>query len=147
LDYTARTMATNGHWGGNGILQRAWIESNLVTVARIALTNEPSFAADEKPQHEEFRLHAMVSDIVALSNFSGSIIPVGTDPHFALTVRVDTIWPALANFTRGASVTFAIHSPSRLFSAADPKGKTYDFTLSRETADGNVIYSGLEMRP
>ena len=41
LDYSARSIATNGFWGGNGILQRAWIESNSVVVTRIALTNAP----------------------------------------------------------------------------------------------------------
>ena len=41
LDYSARYIATTGHWGGNGILQRAWIESNSVLVTQIALTNAP----------------------------------------------------------------------------------------------------------
>jgi len=41
LDYSARSIPTNGLWGGNGVLQRAWIESNLVTITRIAFTNAP----------------------------------------------------------------------------------------------------------
>lgn len=41
LDYTARSIATNGNWGGNGLLRKAWIESNSVTLAQITFTNKP----------------------------------------------------------------------------------------------------------
>jgi len=41
LDYSARSIAPSGFWGGNGILQGAWIESNSVTLAHITLTNAP----------------------------------------------------------------------------------------------------------
>ena len=41
LDYTAREIGTNGRWGGNGLLQRAFIQSNGVNVASIGFTNAP----------------------------------------------------------------------------------------------------------
>ena len=101
---------------------------------------------DEKSQREEFRLRATVHDVVVLSSFSGTVTPVDADPRFAVTMRVDSITPSLTNFTKGATVIFAVHSLSRLFGAADAKGKTYDFTLRRETAGGKNRYSSLEIR-
>jgi len=42
LDYAARELkATNGLWGGNGLLLEASIESNGVKIVSIALTNTP----------------------------------------------------------------------------------------------------------
>jgi hypothetical protein len=83
-------------------------------------------AADEKAQREEFRMSATVQDIVALSKYS--------------------VTPSLTTFPRGAAVSFAIHSPSRLFGAADAKGKSYDFVLHRETTGEKTRFSSLEVR-
>jgi hypothetical protein len=118
----------------------------LRSITILLLSLAASFAADEKPQREEFRLRATVHDVVVLSSFSGTVTPVDADPRFAVTMRLDSITPSLTNFTKGATVTFAVHSPSRLFAAADVKGKTYDFTLRRETARGKTRYSSLEVR-
>jgi hypothetical protein len=41
LDYRARAMANDGRWGGNGQLQRAFIQSNSVSILSIPLTNAP----------------------------------------------------------------------------------------------------------
>jgi hypothetical protein len=41
LDYRVRILSTNGWWGDHGILQRAWIASNSVTIYEIARTNAP----------------------------------------------------------------------------------------------------------
>jgi len=118
----------------------------LRTITILLLSLTASLAADEKPQQEEFRLRATVQDVVALSSYSGSVIGIGADPRFAVNMRVDSITPSLTNFTKGASVTFAVHSPLQLFAAADAKGKTYDFTLHRETVGGKTSYSSLEVR-
>jgi hypothetical protein len=115
-------------------------------IAFLMLSSSVSFAADEKTVREEFQVRAQVQDIVALSAFSGTVIPIGVDPHFALTVRVDSVVPPLANFTNGAAITFAIHSPSRLFTGENVKGKTYEFTLCRETASAKTNYSSLDVR-
>lgn len=104
-------------------------------------------AADDKPQREEFKLRATVRAIVPLPSYSGTLMPIDGDPHFALTMKVEAVTPALTNFNKGDTVTFAIHSPTRTFGAADPAGKTYDFILSRQTTDGKVRYSSLEVRP
>jgi hypothetical protein len=118
----------------------------LRSITIFLLSLAASFAADEKPQREEFKLRATVHDVVALSSYSGTVTPVDADPRFAVTVGIDSITPWLTNFAKGAGVTFAVHSQSRLFGAADAKGKTYDFTLRRETADGKTRWSSLEVR-
>ena len=41
LSYTARTLALDGRWGGNGLLQSAFIQSNNVNIIPISLTNAP----------------------------------------------------------------------------------------------------------
>ena len=101
--------------------------------------------ADKKTQREEFRMRATVQDFVALSNYSGSVVPVDVDPRFAVIMRVDSITPSLTKFASGATVTFAIHSPSRLFGAADAQGKPYDFVLRRETTGEKTRFLSLEV--
>ena len=103
-------------------------------------------SAQEKPRREEFRLRATVQDVVMMAKFSGTVVPIGIDPRYCVTMRVESITPPLSSFTKGATVTFAIHSPSQLFGAAEAKGKTYDLTLSREVAGGKPKYTWLEVR-
>src|SRR5262249_51396500 len=116
----------------------------FITILLLSLA--VSFAADEKSQREEFRVRARVQDIVILSSFSGTVTPVGVDPRYAVTLKIESVAPELTNMVAGATATFAVHSPSRLFAAADAKGKTYDFTLRRETTGGKTRYSSLEVR-
>ncbi|SRR5712692_393270 len=94
---------------------------------------------------DEVHLRATVQDIVLLSHFSGKITPVNFDPRFALTVRVESVIPATKNFTPGAVVAFAIHSPSMLFDGEATKGKTYDFSLMREVEHGKTRFFGLRV--
>ena len=41
LDYRARPMTTNHWWEGKGVLEKAYIQSNSVTVLSITFTNVP----------------------------------------------------------------------------------------------------------
>jgi hypothetical protein len=118
----------------------------LRCISILLLSVATILAADEKPQREVFRLRATVLDIVLLSRYSGTVMPVGVDPRFAVTMRVESITPSLTKFTKGGPVTFAVHSPSQLFAAEDAKGKTFDFNLYRDTANGKTTYSNLEVR-
>jgi len=118
----------------------------LRSVSVLLISPLVGFAADSKSQRDEFGLRATVHGVVALSSYSGSMTRIDADPRFAVTMRVDSITPPLTNFAKGSTVTFAVHSPSRLFGATDPKGKAYDFTLGRETAGGKTSFSGLEVR-
>jgi hypothetical protein len=118
----------------------------LRAIAILLLSLVAGSAADARSQRDEFRLNATVLNVVMLSAYSGAAMPVDFDPQFAVTMRVRSIMPSLTNFTKGATVTFAVHSPSLLFGSTDAKGKTYDFTLRRETSHGKTSFSSLEVR-
>ncbi len=94
---------------------------------------------------DEIHLRATVQDVVLLSHFSGKIRPVDFDPRFALTLRVESVIPETANFTPGAFLAFAIHSPSLLFDGEAIKGKTYDFSLMREVEHGKTRFFRLRV--
>jgi hypothetical protein len=53
---------------------------------------------------DEIHLRATVRDVVPLSDFSGEITPVDFDPRFALTVRIESVDPAVGNFPAGTVV-------------------------------------------
>jgi hypothetical protein len=73
---------------------------------------------------DEIQLRARVKAIVPLQDFSGKVFPVDIDPHFALTVSVLSVAPAIADFNPPAVVTFAIHSPTIAFAGDAKIGKT-----------------------
>ena len=91
-------------------------------------------------------MRATVQAVVPLTSFSGRVTPVGADPRFALTVRIQSIDPSITSLSAGTVVTFAIHSPALLFAGSPVKGKTYDFALTREIEDGKVRFAGLKER-
>jgi hypothetical protein len=86
-----------------------------------------------------------VQAVVPLPSFSGQVTPVDADPRFALTVHIESAVPAVANFSVGAVVTLAIHSPSRLFAGDPTIGKIYDFSLGRRVEDGSTRFVGLRL--
>jgi len=102
-------------------------------------------ASQAQKTTDEVHLRATAQDVVLLSHFSGEIAPVNFDPRFALTVRVESVIPATANFTPRAVVAFAIHSPSLLFDGEAVKGKTYDFSLMRMVDHGKTRFFGLRV--
>src|SRR4051794_18155295 len=108
----------------------------LRSITILLLILAASFAADEKPSREEFRVRARVQEVVILSSFSGTVTPVGVDLRYAVTLKIESVAPALPNLEPGDIVTFAVHSPALVFGPADPKGKTYDLMLRRVTANG-----------
>jgi hypothetical protein len=93
----------------------------------------------------EIHLRATVQNVVPLTDFSGKITPVDFDPRFALTVRIESVDPAVGSFTVGAVVAFAIHSPALLFGEDATKGKTYNFSLQREIKHSKTKFSGLKL--
>jgi len=112
-------------------------------LATLALSLLASSAGQTQSTVDEIHLRGTVQDVVLLSHFSGKITPVDFDPSFALTVRVESVLPAVKNFTAGTVVAFAIHSPALLFGGKVRKGKTYDFSLQRKIEDGKTRYFGL----
>ena len=111
----------------------------------LALAALAGCARSEKPAVETIHLRATVREVGLLASFSGQAILVDFDPNFVLTVRIESAAPALANFPAHGIVTFAIHSPARLFRGDPQPGKTYDFTVRREVRDGRVRFSDLEV--
>lgn len=95
---------------------------------------------------DEVHLRGTVQDVVMLTDFSGKVIQVDFDPRFALTVRIESVDPAVDSFTTGTVVAFAIHSPALLFGADDAKAKTYDFSVRRKIKHGKPRYFGLKPR-
>lgn len=63
----------------------------------------------------EIQLRAKVQAVVPLNDFSGKVLPVGIDPHFALTMRIASVSPSFTDFNPPDVVTFAIHSPAIVF--------------------------------
>ena len=55
-------------------------------------------AGRAKSTFDEVHLRATVQAVVLLTHFSGKIILVDFDPRFALTVRVESVVPSVANF-------------------------------------------------
>jgi hypothetical protein len=94
---------------------------------------------------DEIHLRATVQNVVPLTDFSGKITPVDFDPRFALTVRIESVEPAVGSFTVGAVVAFAIHSPALLFREDATKGKTYNFSVQREIKHGKTRFFGLKV--
>jgi hypothetical protein len=89
---------------------------------------------------DEVHLRATVQSVVPLSGFSGKVTPVDADPKFALTLRVESVDPTVANFTAGTVVAFAIHSPALLFGGKAKTGKTYNFSVQRKCEGGKTKY-------
>jgi len=100
---------------------------------------------DEVGQKQKIHLRATVHDVVPLTDFSGKVTLVDFDPKFALTVRIESVDPAVSGFAAGAVISFAIHSPALLFREDVTKGKTYDFSLEREIEHGKVRFFGLKV--
>jgi len=115
-------------------------------LAILAMSLSACAVGQAQSANDEIRLRATVQAVVPLTNFSGGITLVGVDPRFALTVRIESTVPAVADFTEGAVVTFAIHSPSLLFAGEPTKGKTYDFSLRRKIENGRARFFGLRVR-
>jgi len=93
----------------------------------------------------EIHLRATVQDVVPLADYSGRVTPVDFDQRFALTVRIESVDPAIGGFTAGAVIAFAIHSPALLFGGDVTKGKTYDFSLQREVKHRKTRFFGLKV--
>ncbi len=103
------------------------------------------WGSEQQGAVERFKMRATVQDVIVLHQFTGAVVQVHLDPRFALTLRIESVTPPLTNFTTGSVVTFAVHSPTKLFAGETPKGKTLDFVVSRETQAGKKTLWGLEV--
>lgn len=111
--------------------------------AILVMTLWTSTGGQGQSTNNEVRIRATVKVVAPLTSFSGTITPVGVDPRFALTLRIESAAPTVANFGAGAVVTLGIHSPSQLYGGESPKGKMYDFVLHRTMEGGKLRYFAL----
>ena len=116
-----------------------------IAIVLLTLGLVAACAAQSRSTIDELHIRATVQDVVLLTHFSGKAIPVDFDPRFALTVRIESVSPAAGNFTVGAVVVFAIHSPSLLFGEEVKKEKTYDFSVQRAIEHEKTEYFGLKV--
>jgi hypothetical protein len=90
-------------------------------------------------------LRGLVQSVSPLSGYSGKVIPIGADPRFALVLKIESVNPVSTIFVAGSNVTFAVHSPTRLFAGQPATNHSYDFRLKREVVDGKVVFSDLSV--
>lgn len=102
-------------------------------------------AAESRSSPKPVQLAGTVQSLKPLTSFSGNVVPVDAAPRYALSIRVESVVGA-TNFAAGQIVTFATHSPSKLFSGEATKGKTYQMELDRKVDHGKVTFSGLRLR-
>ena len=102
-------------------------------------------AAESQSSLTRIQVTATVQNVTPLGDFSGTVIPVDAHPRYALSLQIESVTGA-TNFAAGQIVTFAVHSPSKLFSGKPTKGKTYQMELDRKFQHGTVMFSDLRLR-
>jgi hypothetical protein len=112
-------------------------------LAILAMSLSACAQGQAQSTNDEIHLRATVQAVVPLTKFSGQVTAIDVDPRFALTLRIESAVPVVANFSEGAVVALAIHSPSLLFEGESPNGKTYDFAVHRTMEDGKARFVGL----
>jgi hypothetical protein len=101
--------------------------------------------AQPEPVQSKAEFRAKVGKVVMLSRFTGTIIPVHPDPRYVLPLTIETAPDGDSVLVRGATINFAIHSPTKLFAGDAPTGRTLDFSVESEVRDGIRRWSGLRV--
>jgi len=100
---------------------------------------------------QEHTLDARVKSVSAIGTKSGTgVFSVDADPRFVVELELFGVAPGMADdppgsvLTAGSVVSFAIHSPARLFkSNGDMAGKRMHFSVTRTRTKGGVSFSAL----
>lgn len=92
-----------------------------------------------------------VLDVRRLVRGAPVAVPVGTDPRYLVTVRIDAIRPGPSAVAPGTEVTFAIQSPTSLFGLSGLNeaaiGRQMKFTLFGERHEGRTWFYHMEASP
>src|SRR3954469_7899715 len=108
----------------------------LITLFAITL---PLLASEAASSARHFTLRAKVLSVSpASSTVPRDCFRTALDAGFVVTARVISVTPRDARFVPHHTVNFAIHSPSLLFVAEDPRGRAYDFDLRSPEAGGSL---------
>ena len=118
---------------------------NRTRLSLILLASLATCVAAEPQPSPSVQFRATVQDLAPLTGFSGTVILVDTDPRYVLTLRITAV-NGTTNMAAGTIISFAVHSPSKIFAGQPGKGQTYDFELDRKTEGGISTYSGLRLR-
>jgi hypothetical protein len=108
----------------------------LIILLAMAL---PLLASEAASPARHFRLRAEVLGVSpAPLTIPRDCFRTALDAGFVVTARVISVTPRDARFVPHHTVNFAIHSPSLLFTAEDPRGRAYDFDLRSPEAGGSL---------
>ena len=116
------------------------------SLAILAIATLVFCGAEAQQTNDSISLRATVKEVVMLSSFSGTVLPVDIDSRFALTLHIESVAPVVTNFAVDSVVSFAIHSPSRLFAGENAKDKTFDFSVRHKTEKGKTRYFELAIQ-
>lgn len=121
------------------MLSKCWVRI-LILAGVAAFAQEPT-VLNFSTVH--VRLRAKVLAIVPVDGYSGTLVSTSFDPRFAVTLRIESIDPKVAELVPGTITTFGIHSPTLLFLAEKPKGRSYALCLDRKEVNGKVELTDL----
>ena len=115
----------------------------LVSLAGCA-TREPALKIGE----ERVLFTGTVEMVEPLGRREATAYLVGVDPRFLLVVHVNSVERNESSpIAPNRSITFGIHSPSRLFALEDPVGKEFRFKATWVFApEGHEHFSWIEAR-
>jgi hypothetical protein len=88
-------------------------------------------------------LVASVKAVTPLATFSGTVMPVHSDPRYALTLRIQSTIPAVKELPSAGTITFGVHSTSLLFTGDPTVGRSYIFSLHQAIKNGRPTLTGL----
>lgn len=110
-------------------------------------SGKPPEPVPEPVDEEALEVHfkAKVLKIQILGEAKGEVIPVHADPRWAMKVKILSVDQEGVPLVAGKTVTFGIHSPTRLFagSAQDATGKTHAFVMDARPLDDGGWHFGV----
>ena len=86
---------------------------------------------------------ASVEAVTPLTDFSGEVWLVHSDPRFALTLRIQSAVPVVKELPLAGTVTFGVHSPTLLFAGDPTVGRSYMFSARQVIKNGRSTFTGL----
>jgi hypothetical protein len=112
---------------------------------------EPAEAQEPQTQEEEdqdlvIHFKARVLSISMGVGKEGQTITAAVDPRYSMKAKILSIEEEGAPFAKSHMVTFAIHSPAKLFTGGEAKGKVFSFELhGRRAEDGSLSFYHLQL--
>lgn len=93
---------------------------------------------EDAPPGPTIHFRAKVKSIDLLSESTATVIPAHFDARWAMTLKILSVEEEDAPLDKGGSITFGIHSPTKLFVGDVRKavGGTYDFVIDAVQTDG-----------